>query len=617
MSSGTRGRRAASGWIALAAALAFACEAAGPAPDATDPEACPECAAARRLLAERPPEALGLEGAGGDELRTLGAALAAAGEPLAGELRDYLAAAARARAERLAADPEAWSAESVAGLLDLLVLDGGRFAADGRLRERLAPVLEGALRPAAPAALRELVLVQLNRVPGFDFELSERVARAWGSIPRASRERELPYSGGLEAAEAGPIALSVFSLTSEFFDPEEAEALLAAVRRHSPQRRLAVLADLPMRARLRPAAGRLGLALVETWGRPYSPWPRDPMTFLRDPGGRPVVLVRPYRQRGREEDALMGRLLVGGLPPDLDRALGGPAWSVSPIPFHNGHILIGSDALWVSIHTLERRALEILGLERVPVERFARAAGVASYLAAVERAAADLEGLYGRPARFVHPLPRAGSDGESAAAMGRLGGGAGFDLDSVVTVLPAPPVSTGSIGASRSAFLVGDPGRGADLVAGLPPADLEGLRRTYRLRPAGEELRRRLAAAQRQGRAPGLAAFLDLVASELADAGHSVARLPLLLVPTELLEDAARSPDPEFLVGWNNVVVERRGEGWTAEGFASGLAAGDREAARAFAAAGVELVLFPTLAESVRRNGGYRCASNHLRAPGE
>jgi hypothetical protein len=44
------------------------------------------------------------------------------------------------------------------------------------------------------------------------------------------------------------------------------------------------------------------------------------------------------------------------------------------------------------------------------------------------------------------------------------------------------------------------------------------------------------------------------------------------------------------------------------------LTAGDAEARRIFAAAGCRLDLLPPLPSSIVLQGGYRCASNHLRA---
>ena len=97
-------------------------------------------------------------------------------------------------------------------------------------------------------------------------------------------------------------------------------------------------------------------------------------------------------------------------------------------------------------------------------------------------------------------------------------------------------------------------------------------------------------------------------------------RLPLLRVPLALLRDRRgledAPADAELLLTWNNVVAETRAGGVRAEGFAMRLPAGDRAARAAFAAAGVKLDLFPPLVHSVVLNGGYRCASNHVRAAG-
>ncbi|HEY9420101.1 MAG TPA: hypothetical protein VIW92_01680, partial [Thermoanaerobaculia bacterium] len=92
-----------------------------------------------------------------------------------------------------------------------------------------------------------------------------------------------------------------------------------------------------------------------------------------------------------------------------------------------------------------------------------------------------------------------------------------------------------------------------------------------------------------------------------------VRRLPLLSVPVALLRDRSGLSHAEFLITWNNVVVEARKKAVRAEGFASLIPAGDRLARDAFSALGVRLDLFPPLVRSVILNGGYRCASNHLR----
>src|SRR6185312_10066809 len=151
-----------------------------------------------------------------------------------------------------------------------------------------------------------------------------------------------------------------------FFDLPAADAFLTAVRAAAPGRTLIVLTDSPLKERLAPRAKALGLRLLDTKGKAYTPWPRDPFTLTHAKGGGVRVVVRPNLQPGREEDANLGPELVRGLPDDLDRAWGKPTWTVAPMPFHNGQVLLTRDAAWLTIHALEPRILTILGTDRVP-----------------------------------------------------------------------------------------------------------------------------------------------------------------------------------------------------------------------------------------------------------
>ncbi len=430
------------------------------------------------------------------------------------------------------------------------------------------------------------------------------------AAPRAAEPagREVAPAGlSLPADDGGTIAVSVYSLPSAFFDADAALAFLAGVRAAAPRRTLVVLADGAQIRALSARAARLGIQWIATGDRRYSPWPRDPFSLARDARGRVVALVRPNLQPGREEDATMGIDLVRGLPPAVDAAWGGARWARSAVPFHNGQVLSAAGAAWMSLHTLEPRILALLGLDRVPVASFRSPAGIDRYLAAARRAAAELAALYGRPPRFVHPLPERGGAAERAAAMERIGGGAGYDLDSLVTFLPGAAKEPG-----RQRALVASVEEGRALLARLGSADWQALAATYDLVPAG--LPAAMAAAQGAPRPEALAGYLDLVAGELAASGLAVARLPLLFVPTALLRDREGVSHPDFLLTWNNVVVERRDGLLRAEGFAARLPAGDALAVQTFAAAGARLDLLPPLVHSVVLNGGYRCASNHLRA---
>ncbi len=349
-----------------------------------------------------------------------------------------------------------------------------------------------------------------------------------------------------------------------------------------------------------------GIVLLDTVGRDYTPWPRDTFSLLRGPAGAVRILVRPpaILQEARRDDNAMGRELVKDLPDVLDRAWGRPRWAVSPVPFHNGQVLQVPAAAWISIHTIEPRILQMLGARRVPVESFAAPKGVARYVAAARRAAAELSTLYGRPVRFIHPLPVSGSAREQSELMAAIGGGAGFDLDSIVTLV--------SRGAKTEAF-VGDVASGLDLLRGADEKDLDEFRKGFGLTGSASSLRTALLSYNAAGRAASLGRFLDLSAEHLRREGLSVSRLPMFLVPDEALSDSGFPAAADFSINWNNVVLESGDSGCRAEGFASLLRGGDEIARRTFEAAGCRLVLYPPLVGSIVRNGGYRCASNHLR----
>jgi hypothetical protein len=603
--------------------------------------------AARRLGERVPPEEL--EGElerhprpVADALATLGRILDGADAEAGAKIGAYLAAWARERGRRMGRRGR-WSGEEIKGLVGLQLVDARRFAAEAGFRGRVLGMMASELDRGAPAGLRDEVLLELNAAEGFDFAASEAVEGAWGAVPRRAAERREDYGGeGLrfEADGDGRLVASVYSFPSSFFGDREVAALLAEVRRLSPERTLIALTDLPLSRRLAEAARVLRIHLLETYGRAYSPWPRDPFSLVRSARGGVVVLARPNAQRGREEDLHLGAELVRGLPADLDRAWGGARWTEAPVPFHNGQVLLGREAAWVSLHSLEPRILALLGLARVPVESFDGSAGIGRYVEAARRAAAELTRLYGRPVRFVHPLPplaplaplapipppsrptAAGQGaappatpenerGEDAELMRRIGGGAGYDLDSILTLLPA-----GRDGAP--AALVAGIEEGRALLSALPAGELDGLRRGYDLEPAGETLAAALAAAQRHPRIDALAGFLDLVAAHLAHQGFRVSRLPLLAVPLALVRDHGEgvpvAPERVFLLTWNNVVLDRGPAGLRAEGFSAQLPSGDAAARRAFAAAGCRLDLLPPLVRSIVANGGYRCASNHVRS---
>lgn len=535
---------------------------------------------------------------------TLGEALARADGDLATRLGAYLNRVTRARSRRLTASPGGFTQNDTDLLLAFQLVDLERFVGEAGFRRKVLALLPGALDPAASPGLRERLLYRFNQLRGVDFDAFEDVAWAWGAVARKSSERRLGGAGLLLGETEGPILASVYSMPPEFFTEADASKFLSAVRRAAPERTIVVLSAGELHDALAARESELALRLVETWGFPFTPWPRDPMTFLRAEDGRRAVLTRPPNaSQGRPEDSWLGRALVQGLPADLD-ASWKLHWRRSSFPFHNGQILTAGHRLWVTLHTLEFRSLAILGLERVPVERFAGSLG-RRYLEATRQAAGELGELYGREVAFVHPLPSAEDDpAVREAALLDLGAGAGFDLDSILTLLP------GTDGPATA--LVADPRAGARLVEAAGAAELDRFAAVYGLTPGGDELRERLVAGQNSPRVRSLGAFLDLVAEHL-EGEAEVRRLPLLVVARSLQRDPGGMTDPDFLVGWNNVVLEVSGKAARAEGFASLLESGDDLALGVFGEAGYRLDLFPPLIESVVLNGGYRCASQHLR----
>ena len=508
------------------------------------------------------------------------------------------------------------SDDALARWVDTLLVDVERFQSEPAFRHDVLAAIAAA-RPleVAPEVVHGALGALSRRL---HFSEMEGVEVAWGTVPRGSLGREVSLGRTLDERDAhwrrltlpaatSPIDVSIYSLPSPLVDEEEARSFVRAVLEWAPERRILILADLPRSRSLAALASDDRVALAQTWGAAYSPWPRDPMTFLRNGDGDLLAVVRPNRQATRELDSRMALELVQELPGGWAGGGEDPHWGTSPVPFHNGNLLSGDARLWASLHTFEPRILELLGLDRVPVESFSTAAGLRRYLDAAERAANELGALYGRTIEWVHDLPANEVEPSTAArSMVGLGGGAGFDLDSIVTILPA-------VDGDEAAALVGSLREGERLLVTASDEELTAFASFYGFRPEAFGPAQALSVAQRSERAGGLEAFLDRVARHLEREGLRVGRLPLLLTPMELVEHAADYPDSHFLIGWNNVVLERVGDRWRAEGFSSALAAGDRVARARFDALGYQLGLLPALRESVLRNGGYRCASNHIR----
>ncbi|MBV8547544.1 MAG: hypothetical protein JO088_22600 [Acidobacteria bacterium] len=546
---------------------------------------------ARELMARMSPAAFDAAAHANPELvpavfRNLGTALLSHDAQLQTAVRHYATALVREHAARM---PRNFSDDDLHMLVAFQVLDPLRYGEDAEYRRAIDTILPASLSPALPEALRRADINELNRVAPINFETAEALAIAAGLV-RASSSRFVANSSAIIATAGNePIEASIYSINSRFVKPDEAKQFLTAVRAASPQRRIVVIGDEAMQSALQKDLAARRIDFIDNLSRPLTPWPRDPFSITRAANGGLIFINRPNMQRNREEDATMVRVLFNGLPKPLDDRWK-PRWTTGATSFHNGQILLTPKSVWISMHSVEFRALEILGIDHVPVEQFGSAEGIARYVNAVQRAANELSKLYDRPVRFVHELPHTPQQIEI------LGGGAGFDLDSIVTLLPH---ADGSLDA-----LVGDVALGAKLAASAN--EWQQLEKTYSLAPNSRDA---VMNFQSDPSSIGLQRFLDRCADDLAKRGMKVRRLPLLMIPTSLLGEEERPDTPYFLVTANNVVLERN----RAEGFASGLRAVDSAARSTFKSAGYDLTLFPPLPRSVVLNGGYRCASNEVR----
>jgi hypothetical protein len=258
------------------------------------------------------------------------------------------------------------------------------------------------------------------------------------------------------------------------------------------------------------------------------------------------------------------------------------------------------------MHALETGNLERLHRSAIPQNQFDTMPSIDEYVRASRSTIAELEKLYGRRVRVVHPLPDAGTLAERKQLVETIYGGGGFDLDSLVTLVP-------DRNGKWTAF-VADLSQDDAWIRATPPEDWSRFRSVYGIATSPEDLPNALALAQRSARARGLDAFADLIAASLSRDGMKVERLPLFLVPVSLLSDRSTLEHSDFIIGWNNVVFERDAASrLRAIAFASGLASADRKIVERFRAAGVDLQLLPPLVRSVILNGGYRCASNSIR----
>ncbi|MGD8330679.1 MAG: hypothetical protein PVJ49_14695 [Acidobacteriota bacterium] len=538
-----------------------------------------------------------------DWLRRMAVRLAGEGADLDAAQR-HAAGVLRLRGERLARHDATWPDTQSDAFLALLLIDPRRFLYDGDFRASVAPVLVDGVSDRVPAQARRRMA---TRLAAFDFGLLERIKVAWGLVPRPSRTREVPFEAiGFDYGSQAPIRASIYSLPSRYFNVDEATRFLRSVHAITPQRRIVVLSNGALIDELRPLATEMPLVLLDSLGRRYSPWPRDPFFATVSARGPVTLVVRPNIQAQRELDVFMAREIVQDLPDDVDREWQHVQWTMAPVPFHGGHMLSTPTTTWVSAVTLLPRVKEILGTgDKIDLQALRDPQVLRSFLTALEMAGTEFQETFNQPVRFVHALPVGVGAEELDALQTVLGGGDARDLDSIITIVE-------SAGEPVRA-LVGDVTLGSELIEDAPDSDIQRLRALYHLQPTVDELRQQLADGHRTSRNRQFDAFLDASAAYLQRLGLEVTRLPLLDVSQRLIPPELSDGRPSFLINWNNVVLEEVDGGVRAEGFASGMAVTDKKMREIYADAGVNLDYVAPLALSVLRDGGYRCASNHVR----
>ncbi|HMC22960.1 MAG TPA: hypothetical protein VKL19_14000, partial [Thermoanaerobaculia bacterium] len=231
---------------------------------------------------------------------------------------------------------------SVAGmempqLAAIILIDPLRYREDTAFRARMNALLPRTFAKLPHAQARAL-LEEPTPLQEIDFDTLDALAVA----PRSSGTRRAAFVPlQMPDDSSAPIEASIYSLNSAFFTTEEAQRFLDAVHRASPKRRLIVLADAPMRL--------TGVTLLDNHARPFTPWTRDPFIVARTSGGGVVFVNSPNVQQHRDEDRNMTRAIVQELPSALDTAWKHPQWTVAPLPFHNGHILLTPSTVWISI----------------------------------------------------------------------------------------------------------------------------------------------------------------------------------------------------------------------------------------------------------------------------
>jgi len=518
---------------------------------------------------------------------------------------DFLAEASRARAMRLQAAQGTWGEAQTNAFLTLAFIDPPRFfqgnsAFQAIVAEHLKHVLDESISIDTRIAVFNVVQ-QLPKLPLKDIEA---VKVAWGLASRTSDSLKIAYrSGEWQATDdaESPILSTLFCFPSRFFDPLQATNVLRSISEKNPARKILVMSDQVDALRL--AYDVTSITWVPVADHKLSPWLRDPLLAMRNKAGAFCFLTRPNLQQGREDDSSMVRWIASNTPESFVRSLGKMQWAESPVNFHGGNMLFTHDRVWLSVHSLQERVLQILGWKTIETERLSKPDILKQFEQAVETARNDVEMICGKKAYFVHPWP------VPFELMESIAGGNDIDLDTVLTLLPQDNGITAMAGNLRM---------GRSHIERLSAEELSAFGQAFSMSESTDNLRKMLLLYQDSLRATALSRFLDLCTKHLEQMGISTVQTPLFLVPTELIAGrskyAKEVPHKHFPIGFCNVVAHRNSQGErVAEGYSSFLPSLEETATALYQQIGYRLDLYPALAESIAFEGGYRCSTQEIR----
>ena len=547
-------------------------------------------------------------GAEQEALRTMKQSLDRAPPDERTRILEFLAEAAKARSLRWTAKGAPWSDTAVNEILSLAFIDPDRFFGDDtHFQELILAHLPHTIDPEVPRGLQLRLLQTLAKVSQMRANTLEAIALKGGFAVRESGDRELltnPADWEIDDDGLSPISSLLFSMPASMFAREDCQGLLDSVQHHSPNTDLLVLTDAT-------GLGGPRTRIATPWMTGLTPWLRDPFLVARDSGNRLTLLSRTLHQSGREADRLTGRQIVSAAPEAWDQALGPVHWSDVSFPFHGGQLLFTPGTVWVSVHSLEWRLLQILETERIDPSQLSSPEGWADFVRAVNQAADELSTLCHREVRFVHPWPTPPPDMSHRDYVDSLAGGNDLDLDTLIAILAHPDGLT---------LVVGDIAQGSTIAASTSNPSWNAFAKKTGIDLGANALRNGLIAAQTSKRVIGIQRFIDLVESHFSNQGLSTRRTPLLMVPTAFITRnprlSANQPHDWFPLGYSNVVIEsipNSEQPLRAQVFSTGLPEFDQTAKKTYEEIGCSLILHPPLMESLICEGGFRCATQQVR----